>query len=214
MSYDVETHAHEPHKTGHGWVDMVVAFSALAVSVISLGVAIFHGRTMEEMAKANARLVEANSWPFLQANLSNTGANGALSISLGVANAGVGPAKIHWLEMYYKGRPLTSLRRMVLACCGEQEHDGHLATPLFFAASVVRSGVLRAGETTSLYTLPRTRENAVVWDRLNKERLNMSYRTCYCSVFDECWVSDLTSLTPQVVKACPAPTYPFDPFGR
>jgi hypothetical protein len=49
MSLDGETRT-EPHahKTGRKWVDMTVAFSALFVSVVSLGVAM-------RMADANAR---------------------------------------------------------------------------------------------------------------------------------------------------------------
>ena len=43
---------------------MIVPLSALFISVVSLGVAILHGRTMEKMAEANAHLVAANSWPF------------------------------------------------------------------------------------------------------------------------------------------------------
>jgi uncharacterized membrane protein YhfC len=46
------------HKTGHAWVDLIIAFSAITISVISLFVAITHGRTEEKM-------VAANSWPFL-----------------------------------------------------------------------------------------------------------------------------------------------------
>ena len=213
MSYDVETHAHEPHKTGHGWVDMVVAFSALAVSVISLGVAIFHGRTMEEMAKANARLVEANSWPFLQAAPSDVDNKGGQTISLGISNAGVGPAKVHWLELSYDGRPTPSLRSMVIACCGEVERNGHLSTPLSFNATRLQSGVLRAGETVNVFTLPRTPENAAAWDRLDSASRRLGFRVCYCSVFDECWIGDLRSLTPQAVRTCPTPAHPFDPFG-
>lgn len=50
-----EVHVH-PHHTGHRWVDYVIAGTALLVSVISLWVAVGHGRTME-------KLVAANSWP-------------------------------------------------------------------------------------------------------------------------------------------------------
>ncbi len=52
-----EVHAHA-HKTGHRWVDMAIAISAITISVISLFVAIEHGKTEE-------KLVAANSWPFV-----------------------------------------------------------------------------------------------------------------------------------------------------
>jgi methanogenic corrinoid protein MtbC1 len=61
MTVDVETHAPHAHKTGHNWVDLVVAISALFVSVVSLGIAVLHGRTIERMAEENARLVADSS---------------------------------------------------------------------------------------------------------------------------------------------------------
>jgi len=35
---------------------------------------------------------------------------------------------------------------------------------------------------------------------------------CYCSIFDECWKSDVTTLnlTPPRVKSCERPKVPFD----
>jgi hypothetical protein len=56
MIVDVETHAPHVHKTGHNWVDLVVAISALFVSVVSLGIGILHGRTMERMAEETRAL--------------------------------------------------------------------------------------------------------------------------------------------------------------
>jgi len=60
-----QTHE-EIRKTGHRWIDISAAGCALVVSITSLFVAIHHGQSMERMAEANARLVEANSWPLLQ----------------------------------------------------------------------------------------------------------------------------------------------------
>jgi hypothetical protein len=65
MTPESHTHA-ELHHTGHRWLDISVAACAIVVSVTSLVVAIMHGRTMERMAEANARLVSANSWPLLR----------------------------------------------------------------------------------------------------------------------------------------------------
>src|SRR6185503_13369949 len=53
---DVEVHTPHAHKTGHHWIDMTVAVAAVFISVVSLAVAILHGRTMERMAEENARL--------------------------------------------------------------------------------------------------------------------------------------------------------------
>ena len=66
MTPEHEVHHHQAHRTGHRLLDLAVPVSALLISVVSLVIGIHHGRTMQEMAQANARLVQANSWPLLQ----------------------------------------------------------------------------------------------------------------------------------------------------
>jgi hypothetical protein len=47
---------------GHRWIDISAGGCALVVSMTSLFVAIPPGQSMERMAEAKARLVEANSY--------------------------------------------------------------------------------------------------------------------------------------------------------
>ena len=70
-----------------------VAIAILLVSVSSLIVAIVHSHTLERMADANVKLVEANSWPFLAYSTGNRN-DEKPAISMGVDNNGIGPAKI------------------------------------------------------------------------------------------------------------------------
>jgi hypothetical protein len=41
-----------------------------------------------------------------------------------------------------------------------------------------------------------------LWDKLNTARFELRFRACYCSVFDECWLSDLATVSPQPVGQC------------
>jgi hypothetical protein len=41
-----------------------------------------------------------------------------------------------------------------------------------------------------------------LWDTFNTLRFELRFHACYCSVFDECWVSDLTTVSPQPVEHC------------
>ena len=43
-----------------------------------------------------------------------------------------------------------------------------------------------------------------IWDGLNSARVALEFDACYCSVLDECFRSDLVSMTPTRVDACPA----------
>jgi len=213
-----ESHAHaEIHRTGHRWLDMIVAGCALLVSVTSLVVAVLHGRTMERMADANARLVSANSWPLLQRYWSDAGIDGGPATALIVANGGVGPAKIEAFELFWKGRPMHNPHELIEACClaveapdstssGAQPAPGRAGWSL--EVSSVQGMILRAGATIRAYELLETPATKALVTRL-RAITDVTLRACYCSVFDECWVSDLRTLQPTRVARCEAPKVPF-----
>lgn len=230
MMPEVESH-HRHHPTGHRRLDLVLPVCALFVSIVSLGLALIHGKAMERMADANARLVQANSWPFLQYVTGNADDKGNLVISLGVHNAGVGPAKVESFEVLWQGRPVKDGVTLLERCCGltpadlqapvggarklsavqqlalaQRQSRSAIATN-FSAAGA--TGVLEAHQTENFLVLPLTARTAKVWGRLNAARFQLQTRACYCSVFDECWTSDLRTLDSADVKACPALKVPF-----
>ncbi len=208
MSLDVDAHTESHgHKTGHKWVDMAVAFSALFISLISLGVAILHGRTMENMAEANARLVSANSWPFLSYGAGTHTVDGVAAIHMQVFNSGVGPAKIESAELLWKGVAYRSDQDFLKACCDLDPASAK------FDSDLLPNEVLRAGVNIVFLGLTQS-ANPEAFARLQRVMISrdLQLRVCYCSIFDECWQSDLTtlSLEPTPVQACVPPKVPFD----
>ncbi len=203
MIPEIESRA-ETRKTGHRWIDISAALCALVVSITSLGIAVLHGHTMERMADANARLVSANSWPILMFFTSNATPEGDATITWNVSNAGVGPAKIETAEMLWRGRAVRSVNEMLRECCGLGPDQSLLRGSL-------QGTVLRAGETISVLRFPRTPQNESTWRRLNEGSIgaNAQLRVCYCSVFDECWLTDFQTLRPKSVQQCPVPPVAF-----
>jgi hypothetical protein len=219
------------HRTGPRPRDLVLPICALFVSVVSLVVAFLHGHALEQMAEANAKLVQANSWPFLQYVTANHDDAGDLVITLGVHNAGVGPAKIESFEVLWNGQPVRNNVELLQRCCGLDPAklttdkavslDGHSEHAVAAARLASRSsiandfmsasekGVMEAHQQSNFLVLPLTPQTAPVWDKLNDARLQVQTRACYCSVFDECWVSDLRTLDAEDVKRCPTPAVPF-----
>lgn len=193
MTPEPEFH-HHPHRTGHRWVDFAVPLSALAVSAISLVIAIHHGHTMQKMAEANARLVQANSWPLLQFTTGNANDAGQPEITLKIENAGVGPAKLISLEIFdgeQRIRTPRDLTTLLDPSAGRPQLSLGLTMPM----------VLRPGSDSLLVGMKREGQEAL-WDKLNTKRFELRFRACYCSVFDECWVSDLSTVSPQPVEHC------------
>lgn len=206
---DVETHtASHAHKSGHHWLDMVVAVSALFISLVSLGIAVLHGRTMERMAEENARLVAANSWPFLTYGAGTLTTNGVAAASMKVFNQGVGPAKIESAELVWKGVAYRGDREFLKACCNLDSASG---TP--FDSSIIGNQVLRSGDEIVFLAFAKPTDPAV-FAALQEAIISrdLQLNVCYCSIFDDCWQEDLTmlSLKPKPVEACTLPTVPFD----
>jgi len=175
-------------------VDFAVPLSALAVSMISLAIAIHHGHTMQKMADENARLVQANSWPLLQFTTGNANDKGEPEITLNVENAGVGPAKLISLEIFHGDKRIRTPRDLVQAL------DPATTRPQL-SLGLTMPVVVRAGDSQLLMGLKRQGQETF-WDKLNTARFELRFRACYCSVFDECWVSDLATVSPQHVDQC------------
>jgi len=195
------------------WSDIAIGVAALFVSAVSLWVAI---RT----ENANEQLVAASTWPYLFVESSNATPEGDNVIYMDVTNSGVGPAKIESFEVFWKGRAWPSAVKLVQACCAYKPYDfakekGQPKRTTMMTGGV-QGTVLRAGETRRFMTLPLGADDADVWGRLNQARLTMSYRICYCSVFDQCWrdtfrgiVSRTAQLRPERLKRCPVPKVAF-----
>ena len=137
---------------------------------------------------------------------------GVEEISFQLGNDGVGPARLKQLEFLYNGRPMESPRKFLQACCGDPP-----GRPTPFMSSNFET-VLRPGENVGFIRLVKSPANSAVWDRLEVERWKVAIRTCYCSIFDDCWVMDSRKADPQRVKACPADWARFEerpsPFAR
>ena len=210
MSFEPpETRHAAHHGTGHRWLDIVLAASAMLVSVISLFVAISHGKVMEEMVEANKKMVAASSWPYLQ--FTNTIDTGSLSSSLD--NRGVGPARIKTFVWLVDGAPVTTWKELMTRCCADAlaSQDGKAS----FTNSSVAGQVLPAREKINVFTLQDTPGHEKMRLSLIAAVTRMERRVCYCSVFDECWqLSTAERGDPKPVPFCSEIKKPFVGYGE
>lgn len=192
----------EPRKSGNRIFDVAITVCILLVSVSSLIIAVVHSRTLERMADANAKLVEANSWPFLSYYTSN-----GSSISMSIVNDGVGPAKIEAIEVRWAGKSYDNAVDFLRACCT------FIPKTADIQYEFIAGRVLRAGQLINILTLPHTRADDAAWNVLNRTRVSrrLSVNVCFCSVFDQCWIDDIVrfSLTPREVDRCVRPAVPY-----
>ena len=192
-------HHHASH-TGHRWFDIALGVSAMFVSVVTLIVAIEHGRTMERMADANMRMVEANSWPFVDYSDHNLDEKGAAKVRLVLTNEGIGPARIETFELWWRGSPMSSPSQLLKACCSPSPYQ---QSGTIVSLGLASPRILRAGEHVDFlavgYAPKFAPKNGDLFDRFERERDYIKTRVCYCSVFDECWIKqDGPDLLPQI----------------
>jgi hypothetical protein len=195
---EVEHHQH--HRTGRGWLDMTLAISAVFISLMSLFLAIQHGRVME-------RMVEASTWAFVTVNYSDSDPNYAPHNRLTVLNKGVGPAKVEDLEVFYQGVPQpgpTALVNAILKISGKEIHG--------YINSYVQGVVLSAKEEVNFLDFNVNSYSPEQYTTLRRAISTLQFRACYCSVLDQCAVFDSRKdpRRPETVKACPIPDTPFE----
>lgn len=195
----------QPQPQPRHWIEYATTIIALIVSVISLWVAIATEKANQKMVDANYRMVAAASWPFLQLSSGNHDDDGAHRISLTLDNAGVGPAKLQTFEVFWRGKAYGSSARLLKDCCMPPDMK-----ELQSETRPVPGVVLRAGESRPFLRIDLKPENKAMWVAFDQVRQReLKYRACYCSVFDECWISGLTALNVRRVQACPKPAVPY-----
>ena len=191
-----DVHAHA-HKTGHAWVDLVIAISAITISIISLFVAIAHGRTEEKM-------VAANSWPFLTFETEKNGLlQGGWTIYLRIKNGGVGPARVKWMRLVLDGKPIRDRADLMSRCCGVPDGTADEQVKLGLVSQNPPAGILPARDMVEVLTWRARPGNQSIITKLDRVRHRLQAEACYCSVLDECWTSDLTATAePRHVDLC------------
>ncbi len=188
-------HAH-PRPVGHRSIDLILALSAVFISAVSLYVAVEHGRIERQ-------LVQANSWPFVQID-------GQYSTHrdtrIALVNAGIGPAKLETFQVFYRGKPVPDLYTLLHLCCGlASTPDGRRAQfPAGLSISDPANQVLRPGQDSAVIQIPASPEQHDVSELFLTASDSIAFRACYCSVFDQCWISNLASLRPREVRRCPS----------
>ena len=197
-------HGHGHHGTGVRWLDLVVGVSAFFISILSLAVSIEHGRTMEKMVEQNEKLVAASTMPFLAVNGSQLDpASDKPLLRLELKNGGVGPAVVDWFEMRYKGAPVSTVDALLKACCASALPKSGHANGIIY--SNVSQSILPTKESLFLIQLDPTYAGKDLYVALDAARKDLTMSACYCSVLDECWLTDFGQGRPKKVKECKAP---------
>ena len=186
---------HHHHPTGHRWLDITLALCAIAISLVSLFLALQHGRVM-------ARMVEATTWPYVMIDFATDNPDGTAHVTLRIANKGVGPARVASLEVFYEGAAVEDTQALLRTIL--KSPDPSRRWPLI--RTDVIDSVLSPNESVNLIDLDVKNFTSEEYARIGDAFGKLTFRTCYCSVFEECWLLDTRKAPrPAGVKSCPVP---------
>ena len=201
-------HNHHPHGTGVRWLDISLGVAAAIVSLVSLWLGLHSAHSME-------KLVAANSYPYLDL-MQSTSAEAPLPgmkharhrVEYQLVNNGIGPARVEWVELKFKGKPVRDITDLLDACCASPQlddsginHRGNVANAL-----------IRPGSSLTMFTWNEPATPNPTFDALHSQMNQVSWSACFCSVFDECYTRATDSGKPsQPVKQCTPPAVPFRP---
>ena len=146
---------------------MLIAISALVISLITAFTSIYSAFTDRTYARASA-------WPRLEIYRSHVG---ELSHQYVVSNNGTGPALVKYAKVTLDDKPLKSWNDLI----------GLLGmTDATFSQSHIGSIVLPAQQKITAFDLKVPKAVAAYYARPNPVHIEL----CYCSIYDECWLID------------------------
>lgn len=191
-----EGHSHG-HHTGIPWIDVILAGSAIFISVVSLIVSIHHGRTMEKLVAANEKQVKASTLPILRYVTGNL-ENNVKMVHFNLTNGGTGPAIIEWFRLEWDDQPTTGPQDLLERCCGRGK-PVKTGTTLTDVAS---GTTIPARDRRIVFALPADAADPELYQLLDHEaRYKVRAEACYCSVLEDCWITDFKD-QPREVKSC------------
>lgn len=200
------TFSTSPKRSLRDTLDLLVALAALTTSMASIWLAVTQGDDMQ-------RLVQAQSWPYIGFSSGNSTIDAATdkrirSLSFTVDNQGVGPARLRTMEVLVDGKAVPNTSAL-LRNAARLDSRASLHRDAVFTTAVA-GRVLRAGEDITFLRWDHDDTAEPEWSALNEARFGrLLMRACFCSVFDECWISrsDQADATP--VDRCPVVDVPF-----
>ena len=161
-----------------------------------------------DQAQVMRKQQHASVWPLLSPDFTIDADDNSLILELSLANEGVGPALIESAYLTLNGEEV--VRQEVLM--SRLFPNGGLKGSASFNGSDIEGAVVGAGDEAQVFRLawPQTEENNAIFSEFAGSYvigggLDVSVTTCYCSIFDRCFVSTGDG-RPERVNQCPAPT--------
>ena len=160
-------------------------------------------------ADAAEKQVKAMTLPLIQHYTGNyDDKTKEVVIYFTLENAGVGPALIKSVSYIYKGVEYPSRHALLAACCDKernayhQEKNNGAKDSVGSVSSSILNTIIPAQTKVRYYQLYQTATSNNFWQKLDDVRFQVKMKVCYCSLLDECYVTEKNGFV-EPVSACP-----------
>jgi hypothetical protein len=197
----------EPDETQHGeetatpmnssteklFVRMTFWQTALSVVGAFIGVVALYAALTESAAVRQQ--TAAAVWPFVQTTIEDYDTGDTAGFVLSFTNAGVGPAKIRWVQLVVNNEAARNWAHAVELVGGEVGNN--------VSRNFISNRVLRPDERVDMLSTMDTDLARRFQAAIANDDNFLSY--CYCSIFDTCWLADSRQEAHdhEVVESCP-----------
>ena len=172
-----------------------------------ISVASFYATYLQ--ASAAEKQVKAMTLPLLQYGTGNVDAETNESvITFSLTNGGVGPAIVKSVTYKYHGKSSTDFFDYLSDCCLKELNQFNNNPPMSldlskggYVTSSTHNVVVPAQDKVEFYKLYKGELSEALWSKLNKERRNLKVEACYCSLLDECYLTENRGVV-ESVAAC------------
>ncbi len=156
--------------------EMLVGVSAVIIGVCALAVSVYETRLMRSEQRSAVLPMLELSRSYYASDRDEDSASWRLSLQ--AENVGIGPARVLDFRVLVDGEPHATWSAAMSALLGRDE-------PVFYGQSTINGRTIPPGRMVTMFDLGSTelaRELIAEFERLD-------FEACFCSVFDECWVT-------------------------
>jgi hypothetical protein len=162
-------------------VELVIALSAIFVSLATLVVYIYQARIMIKQAEIMQSQQHISVWPHLESTTSVTSVNGVPNEGyFEIENKGIGPAIVKRVVMKVNGVVMKDNNELFRALA--EADTSQIST------TGILNRVIAPGEKIRAFHVVGS--ELVTRFAVSMQKKKFEYIICYCSVYNDCWISN------------------------
>ncbi|MEO0574131.1 MAG: hypothetical protein AAF004_01620 [Pseudomonadota bacterium] len=168
----------------HYRLNLYTSLLAIGISVAAMGVSLLEVTAMREQQRAEV-------WPYLEFRQSFSEEGFRLTL----ANKGVGPALVGTANMMSGDRVIDDLDAFIAETVGAENAFSYDV----YRTSNPTNSVLSPGESVTVFLIPWEPRTQLLMERWGS---SVNFDACYCSIHEECWLTDIKRSRPVSVSSC------------